>query len=51
MFLFPLQRKSLTGIREGSERDYLQGIRDIHEDDLDFQKRVREMYLWQAMNI
>jgi dTMP kinase len=41
-------QKKLTGERSGDERDYLLGMRDIHEDDLNFQKRVREMYLWQA---
>ncbi len=42
-FLFT-QRK-LTEVREGKERDYLQGMRDIHEEDLDFQNKVREVYL------
>jgi dTMP kinase len=41
-------QNKLTGEREGSERDYLKGQRDIHEEDLDFQKRVRDIYLWQA---
>ena len=45
---FSFTQKKLAGTREGNERDYLQGLRDIHEDDLGFQKRVREMYLWQA---
>jgi dTMP kinase len=45
---FSFTQKKLTEGRSGSERDYLQGTTDIHEDDLDFQKRVREMYLWQA---
>jgi dTMP kinase len=45
---FSFTQKKLSGNREGSERDYLMGLRDIHEDDLDFQKKVREMYLWQA---
>jgi dTMP kinase len=45
---FSFTQKKLTDIREGNERNYLQGKRDIHEDDLEFQKRVREMYLWQA---
>lgn len=31
--------------RGGSDREYLHGARDIHEADLEFQKRVREVYL------
>ncbi len=46
---FSFTQKKLTGEREGSERDYLKGLRDIHEEDLDFQQRVREIYLWQAV--
>ncbi len=45
---FSFTKNKLSGVREGSEREYLRGMRDIHEEDLDFQKRVREMYLWQA---
>jgi dTMP kinase len=45
---FSFTRKKLTGERSGNERDYLKGLRDIHEDDLDFQQRVRDIYLWQA---
>jgi dTMP kinase len=45
---FDFTRNKLTGERDGSERDYLKGLRDIHEEDLDFQKRVRDIYLWQA---
>jgi dTMP kinase len=45
---FSFTRNKLSGGRTGSERDYLMGQRDIHEEDLDFQKRVRNMYLWQA---
>jgi len=45
---FSFTMKKLTEERAGEERDYLRGLRDIHEDDLAFQKRVREMYLWQA---
>ena len=26
----------------------LPGMKDIHEDDLSFQQKVREMYLWQV---
>ncbi len=42
-FLFT--SKKLTENRTGNERDYLQGMRDIHEEDLEFQKKVREVYL------
>ncbi len=35
----------LTRRREGIDRDYLEGGEDIHEQDLDFQKNVREVYL------
>lgn len=41
-------QKSLGRQRSGAERDYLHGGQDIHEADLDFQKRVREMYRRQA---
>jgi dTMP kinase len=47
---FSFTRSKLTGERRGSERDYLKGQRDIHEEDLEFQKRVREIYLWQAQS-
>lgn len=30
-----------------SDRDYLQGERDIHEEDINFQKNVRDVYLQQ----
>ena len=45
---FDFTRKQLGDIREGEEREYLMGSRDIHEADLGFQKRVREVYLEQA---
>ncbi|MBP5397753.1 MAG: dTMP kinase [Bacteroidales bacterium] len=37
--------QQLRAQREGSDRDYLQGGRDIHEQDIRFQERVREMYV------
>jgi dTMP kinase len=46
---FSFTINKLTGLREGIERDYLKGLRDIHEEDLDFQNRVRDIYLWQAL--
>ena len=39
---------SLEKSRKGSDRDYLKGGTDIHEASIDFQKRVREIYLRQA---
>lgn len=45
---FAFTQQKLMENRDGTGRDYLQGQRDIHEDDLGFQQRVREMYLWQA---
>jgi dTMP kinase len=45
---FAFTKSKLTKEREGRERDYLNGRDDIHEADLDFQNRVREVYLWQA---
>ena len=32
----------------GDDRDYLEGRQDIHEADILFQKRVRQMYLKQC---
>jgi dTMP kinase len=40
--------ESLSRQRAGSDRGYLQGGHDIHEADLEFQKRVRSFYLRQA---
>jgi dTMP kinase len=45
---FSFTKSKLKENRLGNERDYLQGARDIHEDDLVFQKHVRDMYVWQA---
>ena len=41
-------QESLSRQRSGDDRDYLKGSRDIHEADLEFQKKVRSMYLKQA---
>ena len=38
----------LTASRRGDDRGYLEGARDIHEADIEFQKKVRAMYLRQA---
>lgn len=37
--------KRLEEKREGNDRTYLNGKSDIHESDLEFQKRVRQIYL------
>jgi dTMP kinase len=39
---------NLASQRQGDDRGYLSGGRDIHEADIAFQKRVREIYLEQA---
>ncbi len=39
----------LTAQRDGTDRDYLQGSRDIHEADIEFQKRVRSIYFNQTL--
>lgn len=40
--------KSLNSSRAGDDREYLQGRQDIHEADISFQKKVRDMYRLQA---
>lgn len=40
--------KSLAVGRQGENREYLAGGQDIHEADIEFQKRVRAMYRAQA---
>jgi len=45
-YKFTAQR--LSNAREGSERDYLNGKQDIHEANLEFQNRVREVYLQEV---
>lgn len=40
--------QSLASSREGDDRNYLAGAQDIHEADINFQKRVRDMYRIQA---
>lgn len=39
---------NLKSQREGDDRGYLSGGRDIHEADIAFQRRVRSIYLKQA---
>ena len=38
-------RTQLNLERNGDDRAYLKGERDIHEEDLDFQEQVRQVYL------
>ena len=40
--------RSLEKNRKGTDREYLQGERDIHEASIAFQRNVREIYLRQA---
>lgn len=44
-FHFTVDR--LTRRRKGTDRNYLRGSSDIHEEDLDFQEKVRRVYLAQ----
>ncbi len=45
---FEFTRKNLTKQRYGDDRDYLNGKKDIHEKDIDFQDKVRNVYLNEA---
>lgn len=40
--------KKLQGNRRGTDRDYLDGGKDIHEADMEFQRRVRDIYRQQC---
>ncbi|MBK8883005.1 MAG: dTMP kinase [Bacteroidales bacterium] len=42
---FAFTEKKLSGNRTGEDRSYLNGSRDIHEESLEFQKTVRDIYL------
>lgn len=42
---FEFTRKQLENSRDGEDRAYLKGERDIHEENLDFQEQVRQVYL------
>ncbi len=41
--------RKLLSIRTGNDRNYLNGNIDIHEESLEFQKKVREIYLRVAL--
>ena len=40
--------QSLAKHREGTDRNYLEGARDIHEADIRFQQAVRDLYRAEA---
>lgn len=42
---FSFTLKKLATQRTGDDRNYLNGIRDIHEENISFQGKVRDMYL------
>jgi dTMP kinase len=42
---FSFTEKKLSASRKGKDRTYLNGTRDIHEESLEFQKNVRNIYL------
>ena len=42
---FEFTKKNLTEQRNGDDRNYLNGKEDIHEKDIDFQNKVRNIYL------
>ena len=46
---FKFTERKLTAVREGDDRDYLQGGEDIHEASLDLQRAVRQVYLDAAI--
>jgi dTMP kinase len=45
---FSFTEKKLLSNRSGNERRYLNGTKDVHEGSLDFQKKVRDIYLKAA---
>ena len=42
---FAFTEKKLSASRSGDDRIYLNGTRDIHEESLTFQKKVRDIYI------
>jgi dTMP kinase len=42
---FTFAENNLSKPRTGNDRDYLNGTRDIHEESMIFQKKVRDIYL------
>jgi len=47
---FSFTEKKLLNTRTGTDRSYLNGSADIHEESLTFQKSVRDIYLRVAQN-
>jgi len=45
---FSFISENLSRQRQGEDRNYLEGKADIHEEDLEFQRKVHETYLWQV---
>ncbi|MFI3304314.1 MAG: dTMP kinase [Rikenellaceae bacterium] len=45
---FAFTKRKLEEQRDGADRDYLQGKKDIHESSLDLQQQVRQVYLSAA---
>ena len=45
---FHFTESRLSEVRDGEDRSYLEGGRDIHESSLELQKRVRQVYLEKA---
>ena len=39
------ERKLLAEVREGDDRSYLNGAKDIHEQSMDLQRKVRQVYV------
>ncbi|HZJ73995.1 MAG TPA: dTMP kinase [Perlabentimonas sp.] len=44
---FTFTESRLKSQRKGNDREYLKGSVDIHEEDLNFQRRVRDVYIQQ----
>jgi len=47
---FSFTEKKLSKTRTGNDRSYLNGNRDIHEESLTFQRKVRDIYFRVAQN-
>lgn len=46
---FSFTEMKLSSSRTGNDRDYLGGNRDIHEESLNFQRKVRDIYMHIAL--
>ena len=44
------ERKLLAEVREGDDREYLNGAKDIHEQSMDLQRQVRQVYIDAAQH-